>query len=109
MEEFCRGKAYREYSASWGIAAAESNSLSLAPAARASTRPTRPRLRLRELPAALPGYFLLQETFLYAVPAGLAATQQLHCGGRQLPQALRRQLPREGALGSYCRGSALGQ
>ena len=36
--------------------------------------------RLRELPSALPGYFLLQETFLYAVPAGLAATQQLHCG-----------------------------
>ena len=43
--------------------------------------------RLRELPAALPGYFLLQETFLYAVPVGLAATQQLHCGRGQLPQS----------------------
>ena len=34
-----------------------------------------------------------------SVPRGLAATQRLRCRRRQLPQALRRQLPRGGRVG----------
>ncbi len=75
----------------------------------------RPRIKLQRgkslRPKATP-LVLLQRFGCTAAESnsfGFAATFRLRCGRRQLPQALRRQLPHEGAWGSYCQCSALRQ
>ena len=75
----------------------------------------RPRGQTRKTQAERGGSSAADKTATRKIAAtegnsfGFAATFRLHCGRKQLPQALRRQLPHEGAWGSYCQCSALRQ